>query len=72
MYDVSGKFLSNIISMYVDSLTYVRVKGGESECFRIRSGARQSYHVPMAFQYVYGCSNERNGKRKWRGGERLD
>ena len=31
MYDVGGKLLSGIKSMYVDSLACVRVKGGETE-----------------------------------------
>ena len=46
-----GKLLSGIKSLYVDSLTCVRVKGGESERFRID----RVYHVPLAFQ----CSDER-------------
>ena len=41
MYDVRGKLLSGIKSMYVDSSACVRVKGGESEWFRIGSGVRQ-------------------------------
>ena len=41
MYDVGGKFLSVIKSMYVNSLACKRVKGGESECFRIKIGVRQ-------------------------------
>ena len=41
MYDVGGKRLSGIKSMYVDSPACVRVKGGESERFRIDSGVRQ-------------------------------
>ena len=40
MNDVGGKLLSGIKSMYVDSLGCVRVKGGESEWFRINSGVR--------------------------------
>ena len=36
MYDVWGKLLNGIKSMYVNSLAGVRVKGGESECFRIK------------------------------------
>ena len=36
MHDVGGKLLNGIKSMYVNSLAYVRVKGGESECFRIQ------------------------------------
>ena len=31
MHDVGAKLLSGIKSMYVDSLAFVRVKGGESE-----------------------------------------
>ena len=41
MYDVGDKLLSGIKSMYVDSSTCVRIKGGESEQFRIDSGMRQ-------------------------------
>ena len=40
MYDVEGKLLSGIKSIYVDSSTYVRVKGDESERFRIDSWVR--------------------------------
>ena len=39
MYDVRGKLLSGIKSMYVDSSACVRVKGGER--FRKDSGVRQ-------------------------------
>ena len=38
MYDVGGKLLNGIKSIYVNSLACVRIKGGESECFRINSG----------------------------------
>ena len=41
MYDVGGKLLGGIKNMYVDSSACVRVKGGESEQFRIDSGVRQ-------------------------------
>ena len=40
MYHVVGKLLNGIKSMYVNSLVCVRVKGCESECFRIDSGVR--------------------------------
>ena len=40
MYDVSGNTLNEIEDMYVNSFYCVRVKGDESECFRIVSGAR--------------------------------
>ena len=33
--------MNGIKSMYVNSLASVRVKGGESECFRVDSGVRQ-------------------------------
>ena len=39
--DVVDKLLNGIKSMYVKSLACVRVKGGESECFRIDSDVRQ-------------------------------
>ena len=38
-----------------DSLYCIRVKGGENEQFRIDIGV---YHVPLAFQCIYGCSDE--------------
>ena len=43
MYDVGGKLLNDIKSMCVKSLACFRVKGGESECFRIKidSGVRR-------------------------------
>ena len=41
MYDVGGKLLSGIESMYVDSSACVRVNGGENEWFRTDSGVRQ-------------------------------
>ena len=41
MYDEGGKPLSGIISIDVDSSVCVRVKGGESEQFRIDRGVRQ-------------------------------
>ena len=41
MYDVGGKILIGIKRMYVNSLSCVRVMGGENECCRINSGVRQ-------------------------------
>ena len=41
MYEASGKLLNGIKSMYVNSLASARVKGGESECFRINSDVKQ-------------------------------
>ena len=37
MYDSGGKLLNDMKGMYVSSLVCVRVKGGDSECFRINS-----------------------------------
>ena len=41
MYDVRGKLLSGIKSVYTSSLACVREKRGKSECFKINSGVRQ-------------------------------
>ena len=41
MYAVVGKLLSGIKSMYVDSSACLRVKGCESERFRIDSRVRE-------------------------------
>ena len=55
IYDVRGKLLSGIKSMYVDSS---RVEGSESKQFRIDSGVRQGYHSSLAVQCIYGRSDE--------------
>ena len=52
-YDVNGKTLNGIKSMYVNSLAFVRIKGGESECFRINSGVRQGCIISPWFFNVY-------------------
>ena len=50
MYDVGGKLLNGINDIYINSLAYVRVKEGESECFRIDSCMRQMCIMsPLAF-----------------------
>ena len=41
MYDVDGKLLNRTKSLYFNSLAFVRVKGGDSGCFRVDSGVRQ-------------------------------
>ena len=38
LYDVVGKPLNGIKTMYVNSLACVREKRGESKCFRVDSG----------------------------------
>ena len=45
MYDVGGKLLNGIKSVYVNSLACVRVKKCETECFKIDRGVR---YVPLA------------------------
>ena len=42
--------------MYVDSSNCVRVKGGESDLFKIKSGVKQVYHVTLSV--VYGWNDE--------------
>ena len=37
---MGGKRLNGINSIYVNSLDYVIVKGGESECYRTESGVK--------------------------------
>ena len=41
VYDVGGNLFSDIKSIYINSLSCVRVKGGDSECFRINSCVKQ-------------------------------
>ena len=46
------------IYIYINSLSCIKVIRGENVSFRIAS-TRYCY-VPLAFQGVYGCSNERS------------
>ena len=59
-YDVGGNLLNVIKSMCVNSLTCIKVKGGESEFFRINSGVRQGYVIsPWLFTvYMYAVMKE--------------
>ena len=41
MYDVGGKLLNSLKSVYVSILACDRVKESEGECFRIDNGVRQ-------------------------------
>ena len=76
MYDVGGKLLSGIKSMYVESSDCVRVKGGESDKFRKDRRVRRVYHVSSAV-YMDGVMKEvkmgmgRRGESFWRMGEFL-
>ena len=69
MYDVSGKLLNGIKSMYVNNIASVRVKRYESDCFRINSDVRQNCIIsPLLFNvYMFNvyisCS-----MWKWGGG----
>ena len=53
MYCVGVKLLSEITSMYVDSLACVRIKGGESEQFRIDGVVRQGCVMSPCLFNVY-------------------
>ena len=53
MFDVGGKLLSGIKSMYIDSSACVRVKGGESDWFRVDIGVRQGC---ILISCPLGCS----------------
>ena len=59
MYDVEGKLVSGIKSMYDYSSACVRVKGGESEW-----GKKGVYHVSLDAQCIYGWSDEGDGDGK--------
>ena len=68
MYDVGSRLLNGIKSMYVNSLTYVRVKGGESECFRINSGVSCPLGSSMYIWYMDTVMEVKMGMgRGWRG-----
>ena len=71
MYDVEGKLLSGIKSMYVDSSASVRVKGGESEQFKIDSRVRRVYHVSLPVQCIYGWSDKGGEDRDGKDGSEL-
>ena len=62
---MGGKLLNGIKSIYVNSLACVRVERGESECFRINSGVRRVYHVPLALQCLFECSDEGSENGGW-------
>ena len=53
MYDVGGKLLNGIKSIYVNNLACVRVKGSESKCFRIYGGVRQVCIMSLWLFNVY-------------------
>ena len=53
MYDVGGKLLNGIKSVYVNSLAFVRIKACENESFRIDSGVREVCIMSPWFFNVY-------------------
>ena len=55
---MDGKLLNGTKSIYVNSLAYVRVKGGGNDCFRINSGVRQGCIMFPWFFNVYMDSDE--------------
>ena len=57
---MGGKLFSGINSMYVDSSSCVRIKGDESEQFRMDSGVRQGC-IPFSWLfnvYMQGMRKE--------------
>ena len=54
MYNVCGKLLNGFKSMNVNILGCVRVKGVESECFRI-NGVKQGLIMSPCLFNVYYC-----------------
>ena len=58
MYNVVGKTLNCIKSMYLNNLTFTRVKHGESECFKIDKFVRQTWVMSLWLFNVYVDSNE--------------
>ena len=58
IYDVGGKLLSGIKSMYVGSSVCVRIKEGESEQFRIVGSETWVHYISLAVHCIYGWSNE--------------
>ena len=53
IYDMGGKLLNGIKSVHVNILACVRVKGCETECFRIDSGVRQVCNMSPGLFNVY-------------------
>ena len=74
MYDVGSKLLNGIKSIYVNSLAYVRVKGGKGGCFRINNGVRQGCIMsPWLFNvYMDALMKEMKMGMGRRGGKRVE
>ena len=68
MYDAGGRILNGIKCMYVHNLACIRVKSGESECFRIDTRVRQGCIMsPWLFnEYMDAVKKEvKMGMRGW-------
>ena len=52
-YDLYGKLLNDVKSMYPNSLACIRLKVGESEHFRINSGVRQGCIISLCIFNVF-------------------
>ena len=50
---MGSKLLNGVKTRYVKSLAFVRIKGGESDCFRIDSGVRQGCIMSPCLFNVY-------------------
>ena len=68
MYNVGGKLFYEINSMYVNGLACVRVKEGESECFKIDRGVRQGCIISPWLFNVYMDAVMKEMKMRRRGG----
>ena len=53
MHDVGGKLFNGIKSMYINSVASVRVKGGESGCFRTNSSVRHVSYSLGSSMYIW-------------------
>ena len=66
MYGVDGKIFNGIESMYISNQACVRVKGGESECFRFDRGVREGC---IMFPWLFSVYKDAVMKRgeNWEG-----
>ena len=53
IYDVGGKLLNGIKSMYIKSLAFVRIKGGGSDYFKTDSAVRKIFIISPWLLNVY-------------------
>ena len=69
VYDVVGKLLKEFRDVHVNSLACVRVKGSESEFFRIVRGVRQGCIMSPWLFSVYIDAAMKDMKMGWGGWE---